>query len=211
MKNLVQVDKSHYNIEKYSHPERWASYYYQLKEVLRTKPKNILEVGVGDKVFGSFIKNNTPISYTSVDIAEDLHPDVLGDVLELPFPDNSFDSVCIFEVLEHIPFDKFEQALKELFRVSKKSVFISLPHFGPPVKFLLKIPFLPEVRFSFKVPFARKHLFNGEHYFEIGKKGFPLSLIKEKLQAAGVLLNDYVPFENQYHHFFILEKFILQK
>ncbi len=206
MKSSIQVDKNHYNIEKYSHPERWASYYYQLKEVLASKPESILEVGVGDKVFGSFIKNNTAISYTSVDIAEDLHPDVLGDVLALPFPDNSFDAVCIFEVLEHVPFEKFEQALHELFRVTKKSVFISLPHFGPPVKLLLKVPFLPEIKFAVKIPFGRKHVFNGEHYFEIGKKGFPLSTIKEKITNVGVLINDYVPFENQYHHFFILNK-----
>lgn len=206
MKDLVQVDKTHYNFNKYSNLERWASYYYQLKEALSDSPKNILEVGVGDKVFGSFIKNNTDIEYTSVDIAEDLSPDILGSVTNLPLGDNSFDTVCIFEVLEHLPFEDFEKAVSELLRVSNNKVLISLPHFGPPVKFLLKIPLLPEIKLTFKIPWKRKHTWNGEHYFEIGKAGFPLSLIKEKLSKKAKIVREYVPFENQYHHFFVLKK-----
>jgi ubiquinone/menaquinone biosynthesis C-methylase UbiE len=201
-----QVKKEHYDFVRYSHLDRWASYYYQLREVLSINPKSILEVGVGDKVFGSFIKNNTSISYTSVDIAEDLQPDVIGSVHKLPFEDNSFDAVCIFEVLEHIPFSEFELCVSELFRVSKSGVFISLPHFGPPVKFSFKIPFLKEVKFAFKIPFYKKHTFNGEHYFEIGKQGYPVKLIIDKISKYGKLENHFVPFENQYHHFFTLHK-----
>ncbi len=202
----TQVKKDHYDFEHYSHLDRWASYYYQLKEVLAENPENILEIGVGDKVFGSFIKNNTNIKYTSVDIAEDLNPDVIGSVNKLPFEDGSFDSVCIFEVLEHIPFEEFENCIQELFRVTRKKVFISLPHFGPPVKFLIKIPFIKEIKFSFKIPFYKKHLFNGEHYFEIGKRGYPLGDILKRLSKYGHLKKEFVPFENQYHHFFVLTK-----
>jgi hypothetical protein len=56
---MKQVDKSHYNFSKYSHPDRWASYYYQLNEVLKLKPESILEAGVGDMVFGEFIRNSS--------------------------------------------------------------------------------------------------------------------------------------------------------
>lgn len=206
MNNEPQVNKEHYNFDSYSHLDRWASYYYQLKEVLTFKPDNILEIGVGDKVFGSFIKNNTNISYTSIDIAPDLKPDTVGSVLELPFLDNSFDVVCAFEVLEHLPFEDFEKALSEITRVSKKSSVISLPHFGPPVKFLLKLPFIPEIKFSFKIPFLKNHIFNGQHYFEIGKKTYNLSVIIKKIKKYGIIKKEYVPFENQYHHFFVITK-----
>ncbi|MFZ2621024.1 MAG: methyltransferase domain-containing protein [Minisyncoccia bacterium] len=201
-----QVDKKHYDFSKYSHVGRWGSYYYQLREVLNLKLNSILEVGAGDKVFGSFIKNNTGISYTSLDIAEDLKPDVVAPITKTGLSSNSYDVVCAFEVLEHIPFEEFTIALNELLRVSKNYVVISVPHFGPPVQFLLKIPFLPYFRFSIKIPFAKQHTFNGEHYWEVGKKGFPVSRIIQTIEKCGVLEKHFIPFENQYHHFFIIKK-----
>jgi len=203
---MKQVDKKHYVFSKYSHLDRWASYYNQLQETLALHPESVLEIGVGDQVYGNYLKNNTGVTYTSVDFAEDLKPDVVGDVLNLPFPNASFDITCAFEVLEHLEFAHFEKALSELARVSKKYVLISLPHFGPPVKFLLKIPFLREIKFSFKVRYPRVHTFNGEHYWEIGKKGFEPKKVRQSLEKYFKVTKDFVPFENQYHHFYILEK-----
>lgn len=201
-----QVDKNHYNFGKYSHPGRWASYFYQIKEVLALKPKSILEVGVGDKVFGDYIKNNTDIFYQSLDVAEDLKPDIVGNVLNISIIDKKFDVVCAFEVLEHLSFNDFEKALQELGRVANKNVVISLPHFGPPLKFMIKVPFLPEIKFAFKIPFYKKHAFNGEHYWELGKKDYSVSKIISIANKNFKVLKHFVPFENQYHHFFILEK-----
>lgn len=181
------------------------SYYHQLAELLALNPENVLEIGVGDGVFRDYIKNNTNIPYTSVDVADDIRPDVVGDVTKLPFQDETFDVVCAFEVLEHIPFEQFERALSELSRVSTRAVVLSLPHFGPPVKFLLKLPFLHEISFAFKIPFARKHVFNGQHYWEIGKRGYSQSRIRSIIEKYFVIEKEFVPFENQYHHFFILK------
>ncbi len=203
---MKQVDRGAYAFECYSGEDRFASYYVQLREVFACAPSSVLEVGTGEHVLGNYLKNNTDIAYTSLDIAEDLSPDIVGDVRKLPFPDNSFDVACAFEVLEHLPFDDFEQAIGELMRVSKKQVIISLPHFGPPIKFLLKVPFFPEARFAFKIPFPRKHMFNGQHYWEIGKRGYPAHRIRAILARFGTLRKEFTPFGNQYHHFFVLEK-----
>lgn len=201
-----QVEKRHYNFRKYAHKGRWVSYFHQLDEVLALRPKSILEVGVGDSVFGSYIKKNTKVDYKSVDIAEDLKPDVVGSVLSLPFPDNFFDVVCVFEVLEHLPYEKFDQALSEISRVANKNAVISIPHFGPRFQFFIKIPLMPELSFSWKLPFFRKHEFNGEHYWEIGKRGYAVFRIVRDIQRHFKIIREFVPFENQYHHFFILEK-----
>ncbi len=200
-----QVDKSHYSFEHYCYPERWASYYHQLKEIMRCSPASVLEIGGGDKVLESYLKN-AGVSYTSVDIAEDLKPDVVAPIDALPFQDGSFDVVCAFEVLEHIPFERFDRAVAELLRVSKKHVLISVPHFGPPVAFSLKLPFLPEIRFLFKIPFPKKHVFNGQHHWELGKKGYFPRMLRTKISRQARIIKEFVPFDSRYHHFYVLEK-----
>lgn len=192
-----QVNKEHYDFKAYSHLGRWASYFFQIKETLSFDPKSILEIGVGDKVFGDYIRNNTGIKYVSTDIAEDLKPNVVASVMVLPFCDGEFDVSCAFEILEHLPFGSFRQALSELARVSRKAVIISLPHFGPSCEFLLKIPLLKRIKFAFKLPFHPRHVWNGEHYFEIGKKDYEISKIKSIIKERFIIERDFVPFENQ--------------
>jgi ubiquinone/menaquinone biosynthesis C-methylase UbiE len=203
---MKQVDKDHYSFGTYAHPDRFASYFYQLRELHKVSPKTILEVGVGDAVIGNYIRDNTDIKYTSIDVAADVNPDVIGGVLEMPFENETHDVVCAFEVLEHIPFESFEKAISEMSRVARTHVMVSVPHFGPPLKFLLKIPFIKEIRAAFKIPYHPAHVWNGQHYWEIGKKGYSAKSIREIMSKYGTLVSEYVPFENQYHHFFILEK-----
>jgi hypothetical protein len=110
------------------------------------------------------------------------------------------------EVLEHLPFEKFEKCLQELRRVSKKYVVLSLPHFGPPIKLSFKVPLFKEIKMALKIPFPTKHKFNDEHYWEIGKQGYPASKIRKILKKYFKIKKEFIPFENQYHHFYILEK-----
>lgn len=200
-----QVDKDAYRFERYGTEERFVSYHTQLAEIMRTKPSSVLEIGAGDRVVGSYLKNNTDISYTSVDIADDVDADVIAPVTKLPFPDKSFDVSCAFEVLEHLPFDQFQTALEELVRVARSHVLLSLPHYGPTLSLSFKIPFLPRVRLAYKIPHHPAHTFNGQHYWEIGKRGYLVSRIRAELEKRGRIKRDFVPFESPYHHFFTLE------
>lgn len=203
---MKQVSKDAYAFSAYGGEDRFASYAAQLDELLKLNPASVLEAGVGEGVVGDYVRRNTNVRYESVDVADDLHPDMLGDVRKLPYPDAAFDVVCAFEVLEHLPFADFETALAELARVSKRAVIISVPHFGPPVKFLLKAPFLPEIRIAFKIPYPKKHAWNGQHYWEIGKRGYNARRIRAALEKFFVVEKEFVPFGNQYHRFFVLAK-----
>lgn len=46
--------------------------------------------------------------------------------LTLPFPDRSFDTVMLLEVVEHVP--QFEAILKEAFRVARRNVLVTVPN-----------------------------------------------------------------------------------
>ena len=203
-----QVEKKHYDFQKYCEEERFASYWHQLKEILAFSPAAVLEIGVGDRVIGSYLKNNSGVEYTCVDIAEDLLPDVVGDVTALPFQDNKFSLVCAFEVLEHLPFYKFGVALGEMKRVARKNVIISLPHWGRHFSVSVRLPFFKKIRWQRKFNFwPIEHIFKGEHYWEIGKKNYSVGRIKMEIEKAGLkVVNDYIAFNSPYHHFFILEK-----
>ncbi len=57
-----------------------------------------------------------------------------GDAMNLPFADNSFDLVCEFSALHHIPVPA--KAVSEMLRVSRKAIFISdVNNFGQGSRF----------------------------------------------------------------------------
>lgn len=97
--------------------------------------KDILEVGCGTgMVYRAFRTNGITVPYTGLDISPAMlkrckaqSPDcsvILGTADELPFADETFDSVLAFEVFCHL--DDFTQPLKEMIRVSKNVVGFSL-------------------------------------------------------------------------------------
>lgn len=202
-----QVDKSHYSFEKYFYRGRWMSYWYQTKEICcREDIKTVLDIGPGTTFMHDILKIHRPdIEYRTLDIAVDLNPDFVGGISSIPIADNSFDVVSAFQVLEHIEFSDFETSLKEMKRVSKKYVFISLPHFGTSIEFLIKLPFIKRRQIAIKIPWPKKLVFNGQHYWEIGRKGYPATKIRSVIGTHFEVIDEYIPFENQYHHFFILK------
>jgi ubiquinone/menaquinone biosynthesis C-methylase UbiE len=196
---------SKYSFEKYIYPSRWMDYWYQIKETLFLEPENILEVGVGNRIVSDYLKS-TGINITTVDINKELNPDIVSSIVSIPVNDNSFDVILCAEVLEHLPFKDFEKGLTELNRITKKYIILSLPHFGPMIKLSIKFPFVKEIKIAIKINFPARHRFNGEHYWEIGKKGYSTSSIRKAIKKYFRIKKEFIPYECHYHRFYILEK-----
>lgn len=204
----VQVSRNNYFNLSYDTRARWLSYWYQVSEVINQNPISVLEIGVGNKTVSHYLKK-MGFNVTTCDFDKNLEPDVVANILKLPFKLNTFDVVLCAEVLEHLSFKHFVKALREIYRITKKSAIITLPHFSLTNLYLgVKIiPFIPKKEFSFKIDYPFNHQFDGEHYWEIGKKGYSLSIVKREIIKSGFLIDKmYYPKENPRHHFFILKK-----
>jgi SAM-dependent methyltransferase len=207
MQYRSQVSKHHYFTSSYEGKDRWISYWYQIQFVLRCSPGNILEIGPGNKTVTESLRKRG-IAVTTVDIAADLDPDVLSSVTNLPFGTDSFDMVLAAEVLEHIPFEEFGKALGEIRRVSRRWALLSLPHAGYVFSFGFKVPLLKRFDGIAKIPFFwKRHGFNGEHYWELGKRGYPVCMVKKKIREQGFALRAARLYaDDPAHYFFLLEK-----
>lgn len=206
---MPQVEPNYFNMP-YLSRERWISFWYQLMEVMKTKPESVLEIGPGPGIVMRVLREMGVLG-VSVDIDSRLRPTVGADVTKLPFGDKSFDCVLAAEVLEHISFAEVAGAVKELARVSRKSIVITLPHysrFSPSIA--LKIfPFVPRVQKVFPISlFPPLHRFDGQHYWEIGKRETPISKVRQLLAATYgfKLTRDYLIEENPFHHVFVLNR-----
>lgn len=206
-KHCIQVDKEHYFGDKYNHKARWLSYYYQIKEVINLKPAKILEIGIGNGLVAKYLQERN-YNLTTLDLDKELKPDITASVLKMPVEDNGFDLILCAEVLEHLPFENFSQALDEIKRVAKNNVILSLPdHRRTLLNFTVKFPFIRQFNIFIKIPSFKKHKFDGQHYWEIGKSGYPVSKIKENIKKSGLkIIDNFTPFDAPSNHYFILKK-----
>ena len=189
---------------QYESAERWTSYYTQVNEILGFSGATCLEVGVGNGIVTDALKRQQ-IQVTTLDIDPTLEPDIVGSVSNIPLPDQSIDVVLCAEVLEHLPFDQFENCIKELARVSRLGLVLSLPHWGYTVRAIIDLPGLPGVRTSWKLPVTTSTP-QGIHEWEIGRKGYPLVRIASLIKKYFILQKDWVSPWMPYHHFFRLVK-----
>ncbi|MBU4347930.1 class I SAM-dependent methyltransferase [Patescibacteria group bacterium] len=191
----------------YDHFGRWASYFYQIKSVIKTNPNNILEIGIGNGIVSKYLKEQG-FKLTTADFTEDLNPDIVTDVTDLSFSDNDFDVILCCEVLEHLPFEESLRALREIRRVCGRYAIISIPdHRRVLFSIKVKLPFIQEKSFILRAPSFKKHVFDGQHYWEIGKIGFSLGKIKKAFVESGFEIEkDFTVPENPLVHFFVLKK-----
>ena len=202
------MNHDHY-FKNYADLETFISYFYQTNTIINKNPDKVLEIGVGNKIVSNYLKSSG-LKVTTCDIDESLNPDIVGDITRLPFNDNSFDFVYACEVLEHIPFESFAQALRELHRTTKKYVMVSIPYPGFFTEFVLNVntPFFRRKRFGIvlQLPFFIHEHKQGVHFWEMGKKGTSKKRVKNEIAKLFDIEKEFQPVLNPYHYFFILVK-----
>lgn len=207
--NNVQVSREHYNFDKYLHFRRWGSYYCQLKEALEHDVRNVLLIGEGDGIISGILRK-LGINITTFDFAEDLNPDIVGDVREIEkiVEKNFYDCIICCQVLEHLEFKYFEGIIQSFCKVVKKNgiIIMSLPQNKVWIKIhvdlvkwnIKKVIMIPKFwKYKFK--------FKKEHYWEIGAKGYSKKMILRCLRKECIVEKHYTAFENPYHWFCIFQ------
>lgn len=202
-----QVEKEHYSFRRYMKKERWIAVWYQLDAIQKLNPREVLEIGPGP----GFLKNAAAtfgIRIETLDLDPELKPDYLASVTDMPFSDGSFEVVCAFQMLEHLPYEISLRAFAEMARVSREHVIISLPDARIRWRYEIYLPKLGPRTFFVPRPqlTAPVHEFDGEHYWEISKKGYPLSRIQNDYSQSMRLRDTWFVNEYPYYRFFVFSK-----
>jgi len=113
------------------------------------------------------------------------------------------------EMLAHLPYEGFPRTLTEIHRLSGRYAVLSLPDSTRVYRLDIQIPKIGELKRLIQLPRLKppKHVFDGEHYWEVGKAGYPLQKAISEMRRAGFeIKKTYRAFEMPYHRFFVLAK-----
>ncbi len=202
-----------YLTSSYLNKRRWISYWYQIQEISSLQGvHSILEIGPGNKIVAdTFCKMGYYVK--TLDQDPQTQPDFVADIRNKQrFPKEDFDLILCCQVLEHLPFSNFVPILKNLYALTQKYLLLSLPYtsYGTfkPFLHVHLLPFLKPISWAaiFNL-FPRSHIFNSQHCWEIGKKGYSLKKIFKDIEQGGFKIVKKYPIpENPYHYMIVCKK-----
>ena len=182
------------------------SYWHQIRVVLAARPTTVLEVGPGSGVFRSYLAN-VGVDVKTLDIDASRKVDYVADLTRLDdtLPAGlTFDAVCAFQVLEHLPFADFEKCVAGLARRASPHAFISVPYRGLHVRLALWWgEHTLNVGHKFMLPWRDKPI--PEHYWELGR-GHSARRINRIIERYFVVKSRGFLRENPYHYLWCLER-----
>ncbi len=202
----------------YDHKARWIHYFNQIRAVAHEIARrdeagrasfSVLEVGPSHGLVTGYLKK-FGVAVKTLDVKPEYAPDFLGSVLSIPVADNSFEMSIACEVLEHLPFEDFSKALRELRRVTRGALFMSVPDarmtlFGA----VVKLPLIKEIAWTVRFPTLRRlpPAPSGAHQWEIGMRGFPVRRVLREIRHAGLRIRSHsVRGDTPRNHYFVLDR-----
>lgn len=184
----------------------------QLDAALELGPRSILEVGVGTGIT-AFALRRVGVEVTTLDVQPGLAPDLVGDVRWIPCADASFDVSCCCQVLEHLPLADLPAAIRELRRVTRWRLVLSLPDLTRFFGVSATLPFVGRRDIGMSLPIrepdeawkAARFETMG-HYWELGMNGATSRGVAAALERAGfdAVRTFRVP-EIRWHRFFVAD------
>ena len=106
----------------------WNEFFREKMEKIFTEKTSVIDIGGTLGIDGSrsnrvkkqneWIEKYLPrVDYKVLDKVADYHPDIVGDIHALPFPDNSVEAIICSSVIEHV--ENPILAVEEIYRVLK--------------------------------------------------------------------------------------------
>jgi predicted SAM-dependent methyltransferase len=148
------------------------------------------------------------INVTTMDIDENLEPDIVSSVTDIPASKNKYETTSCFEVLEHLPYPEALEGLREMNRVSRENVIISVPDRDHLFYINTRLPYVGSKSWSISFPRLiklSKPKVSDEHFWEIGVKDVTAEKIISDIRTIGFSIeSDFRVKEKASHHFFVL-------
>lgn len=205
----IQVDRSHYDVKS---EIAFLNLFNQVNDISLIVQANqiaspkILIVGVGDDLLNILLREKFGYYVKTFDIDEQLRPNLVGSVDKMSsIVHEKFDIVVCAHVLEHLPYEYFEQSLKEIKSIANYAIiYLPIAQVGLRFDFGLHPIFLKNFNFL-STWFFKKHKFDGQHYWEIGTKGYPLSFIQKEVRKYFSIEKEYNAKNWLYSYNFVLK------
>jgi hypothetical protein len=181
------------------HLSNFVNAYYQYRDVQWCgRVTSMLIVGPGQGLDTQVFRWRG-YDVTTFDIDGTFQPDVLGSVHDLSmFGDGQFDVVIASHVLEHLALPYLEPALQEIARIGRFAL-VYLPVAGRHAQ-LRVIPGVRNLDLSvivdlfnyFEKPDGLSGRYcQGQHFWEVGRRGFGVGQVRQRLARHFEILHDY--------------------
>lgn len=191
----------------YDSKGQFCSYWHQINEVYATDPTTLLEIGMGGGLVSGYLRRRG-LHVTCVDIDADLGPNAVGTVTALPFASDSFDTVLCCEVLEHLPFELFASSLRQIARVSRRHVVLSLPQCRKGIyRIAINLPRLHGIDTMIELPVMGRPTAPHDpgHRWEIGLRAYRRRDVESIMRQSGLdIVRTFTVPEKIYHRFYLL-------
>jgi hypothetical protein len=182
------------------HLSNFVNSYYQYRDVARWvgSAASALIVGPGQGLDTQILRWRG-YRVVTFDIDQTFKPDVIGSCHDMPmFDDGQFDVVIASHVLEHLPVPLLDRALAEIARVGRHAL-LYLPVAGrhlslrinPGVGGIDWCAIVDLIRFWERPDGVTTRYCGGQHYWEVGLRGFTVADLRRRFTRDFEVLRTY--------------------